>query len=279
MKQSAQLLAEHKDIVAIENTTHIFENVASIRIRQIKEQVLSSRQFFNRLWMIYTGLRLDKDSRVLAQNRREVRVLVSANVNLVGSVDAALLKQALTDFNSTTTDLIVIGAHGEHMLLEQGIVPKYSFALPDITKSLQIDEIVGVLQQYEAPIIYYPNFISLGDQQIVHFALIEAVRNLSEAERKERPEGLLSPDEYIFEPSPQEFVDYVESMILGTVLTEVILEASLAQFASRFSAMNMASHEARRIDRRLLRQASRARRHEHDELDRNYQPAQGVWTR
>ncbi|MFO0862822.1 MAG: F0F1 ATP synthase subunit gamma [Candidatus Saccharibacteria bacterium] len=278
MKQSTQLLNDHRDIVAIENTTHIFENVASIRIRQIKEQVLGSRQFFNRLWLIYTGLRIENNPNVI-ENKRQVRVLVSANVNLVGSVDALLLQQALYSFDPKTTDLIVIGAHGEHLLLERNITPTYSFPLPDITKSLQVDQIVSVLQQYEAPIVYYPNFVSLGDQQIVHFALIEAVRDMTQAERDERPEGLISPDEYIFEPSAEEFVAYLESMILETVLTEVILEASLAQFASRFTAMNMASSEARRIDADLLRRASQARRHERDELDRNYQPTQGVWKR
>lgn len=278
MKQSTQLLNDHRDIVAIENTTHIFENVASIRIRQIKEQVLGSRQFFNRLWLIYTGLRIENNPNVI-ENKRQVRVLVSANVNLVGSVDALLLQQALYSFDPKTTDLIVIGAHGEHLLLERNITPTYSFPLPDITKSLQVDQIVSVLQQYEAPIVYYPNVVSLGDQQIVHFALIEAVRDMTQAERDERPEGLISPDEYIFEPSAEEFVAYLESMILETVLTEVILEASLAQFASRFTAMNMASSEARRIDADLLRRASQARRHERDELDRNYQPTQGVWKR
>ncbi len=278
MKQSTQLMNEHRDIVAIENTTHVFENVASIRIRQIKEQVLGSRQFFNRLWLIYTGLRIDNNQTSI-ENKRPVRLLVSANVNLVGSVDALLLEQALYNFDPKTTDLIVIGAHGEHLLLERNITPTYSFPLPDITKSLQVDEIVSVLQQYEAPIVYYPNFVSLGNQQIVHFALIEAVRDMTQAEREERPEGLISPDEYIFEPSAEEFVAYLESMILETVLTEVILEASLAQFASRFSAMNMASSEARRIDVDLLRRASQARRHERDELDRNYQPTQGVWKR
>ncbi len=278
MKQSTQLLNEHHDIVAIENTTHVFENVASIRIRQIKEQVLGSRQFFNRLWLIYTGLRVENSQRSV-ENKRPVRLLVSANVNLVGSVDAILLEQALFEFDPKTTDLIVIGAHGEHLLLERNITPTYSFTLPDLTKSLQIDEIVSVLQQYEAPIVYYPNFVSLGDQQIVHFALIEAVRDMTQAEREERPEGLISPDEYIFEPSAEEFVAYLESMILETVLTEVILEASLAQFASRFSAMNMASSEARRIDAELLRRAAQARRQERDELDRNYQPTQGVWKR
>ncbi len=278
MKQSTQLLNEHRDIVAIENTTHIFENVASIRIRQIKEQVLGSRQFFNRLWLIYTGLRLDNNQKNI-ENKRPVRVLVSANVNLVGSVDTLLLQQALYNFDPKTTDLIVVGAHGEHLLLERHITPTYSFPLPDITKSLQVDQIVSVLQQYEAPIVYYPNFVSLGDQQIVHFALIEAVRDMTQAEREQRPEGLISPDEYIFEPSAEEFVAYLESMILETVLTEVILEASLAQFASRFTAMNMASSEARRIDADLLRRASQARRHERDELDRNYQPSIGAWKR
>jgi F0F1-type ATP synthase gamma subunit len=43
----------------IVNLTGIFEGIASMKIAQIKNQVLQSQEFFDELWNIYTQLRVD----------------------------------------------------------------------------------------------------------------------------------------------------------------------------------------------------------------------------
>jgi len=273
MKQSTKYYRKHEDVVIIEETASIFENIASIRIRQVKEQVLASRGFFGRLWSIYTGLRVEENEIARlkrATTDRPMTVLISSNVNLVGPIDSHLLDVALRDFDAKTTDLMVIGLHGEHMVKQRGFEPKYSFPLPDITKPIDIQNIVTALAQYAAPVVYYPSYTSLTEQKIVNFTLIEAVKTLSELEQQQHPEGLIYADEYIFEPSEEEFIQYLESMMVQVILTEVILEASLAQFASRFTAMTSAEQRAIDINKKLLANAKRSRRLEHDELDRKY---------
>lgn len=275
MKRSALFYKKHQDVIAIQKTASIFENVASIRIRQVKEQVLASRGFFNRLWSIYTSLRVDeKEAQTFghsASTDRQLMVMISSNFSLVGQVDGKLVESCLEAYDPKTTDLIMIGSHGTRLLKDRGITPTQSFTLPDITKPIDIENIVTVLSQYAAPVVYYPSYISLPEQKIVNFTLIEAVQTLSEAEQRERPEGLIYAKECIFEPSEGELIAYLESMMIQAILTEVILEASLAHFASRFTAMSFAEERAGDIDKGLLRNAKRLRRLEHDELDRSYQ--------
>jgi ATP synthase F1 gamma subunit len=275
MKRSAQYQRKHENVVAIQKTATIFENVASIRIRQVKEQVLASRGFFERLWSIYTSLRVDeKEAQAFghaATSDREVMVLISSNYSLVGQVDSRLVDSCLQAYDAKTTDLIVIGSHAGRILKDRGVTPTQVFPLPDITKPIDIENIVAVLAQYAAPVVYYPSYISLPEQRIVNFTLIEAVQTLSEAEQRERPEGLIYAKECIFEPSEGELISYLESMMIQAILTEVILEASLAHFASRFTAMSFAEERAGDIDKGLVRMAKRMKRLEHDELDRSFQ--------
>lgn len=285
MRRSTLYYKKHEDVMAIAKTAGIFENVASIRLRQIKEQVLASRGFFNRLWAIYTSLRIDeKQAQAFghsATTDRQVMVLISSNFSLVGQVDAKLIDVCLKVYNPKTTDLIMIGQHGERLLKERGVTPTQSFPLPDITKPIDIENIVTLLANYAAPVVYYPSYISLSEQEIVSFTLVEAVATLSDAEQREHPEGLIYAHECIFEPSEEELIAYLESMMVQAILTEVILEASLAHFASRFTAMSFAEDRADEIDKNLTRIAKRLRRFEHDELDRNYQmrPKLGVYSR
>lgn len=275
MRRSVLYDKKHQDVVAIKQTASIFENIASIRLRQIKEQVLASRGFFNKLWSIYTSLRIDEKHSHAFEHKakidREVMVLISSNFSLVGQIDAKLLDVCLKEYNPKTTDLIMIGDHGKRLLKERDITPSQSFPLPDITKPIDIENVVEILTQYKAPVVYYPSYISLTEQEIVSFTLIEAVQTLSDAEEREHPEGLIYAQECIFEPSEEELIAYLESMMIQAILTEVILEASLAHFASRFTAMSFAEDRAGDIEKVLTRTAKRLRRFEHDELDRSYQ--------
>ena len=54
-----------KDVLAMSTLTEltsVFEGIASMRIAQIKNQVLQATQFFQELWNIYSQLRKTKMS-------------------------------------------------------------------------------------------------------------------------------------------------------------------------------------------------------------------------
>jgi len=74
-----------------------------------------------------------------------------------------------------------------------------------------------------------------------------------------------SPRDYLFEPSVDDVVRYLESVMMEIALSQVILESRLAQYASRFTAMSAAKKRARELQVELAMSFNRARRGEADD--------------
>ena len=54
MNKARRVHEQLATVESIDSITHILESIASIRIRQIKDEVLGSREFFQRLWAIFS---------------------------------------------------------------------------------------------------------------------------------------------------------------------------------------------------------------------------------
>jgi F-type H+-transporting ATPase subunit gamma len=275
MKKSTQVYQQYEDIITVENISHILESVATIRIRQIKDQVIASREFFQRLWGIYSQLRVtdeDADRLDTRANKidRSAVILITANTGLTGEIDSRLVNTVLSEIKTRDIDVFVVGKHGESLLKQQGVTPKQAFALPSITTTIDVTDIVSAITQYKEPIVYYQSYESLTSQKVVYFSLVETVQRLTQSEREVHSDQVIYPDECLFEPSIGNVVEYLETMMIGATLTEVILESSLAQLASRFNSMNAAGSRAEDMTHSLFRRYVQLHRYESDESNRRY---------
>ncbi|MEI8073026.1 MAG: F0F1 ATP synthase subunit gamma [Candidatus Saccharibacteria bacterium] len=276
MKKSALFHQKFVDTNTIESISHILESIASIRIQQIKDEVLESREFFLRLWSIYSQLRVSEKDVELDGSDSEKKidrpavVLVTANAGLTGEIDSHLVNSTLQEVDTNKADFFVVGKHGESLLRQRGINPKAAFKFPEITEEIDITELTTALRQYDKPVVYYPSYESLSVQRVVSLPLVETVQRLSEEDRELDPSQIISPDKCLFEPSVNEVVKYLEQMMISTTLTEIVLESSLAQLASRFNAMNSASSRAKDMSRDLFKNYVQLKRYESDEANRKY---------
>ena len=249
MSKASTQYKQYIDLATIEEVTRVFESVTSIQIRQIRDRVVASREFFHELWSMYVQLRVDSNSPVSSflptQNlNRTAVILISSEDTLSGSIDEQLVDEVLGSVNQQTTDFYVIGKKGAKLLRSQGIVPTKVYPLPDITKPVNVVPIISATQDYKNTMVYFEQFINLTTQQVQVFELVSGITRLSEAEESQRDSTLIFSSDYIFEPSLEEVVIYLESMMRATALTELILESRLAQLASRFRAMSRASTAA-----------------------------------
>lgn len=274
MIKSRKLRDQLQSTESIDSITHILENIASIRIGQIKDEVLGSREFFQRLWAIFSQLRVS--SKDLASQNRQPKnskpavVLVTANAGLTGEVDTKLITRVLSEVDPKATDFYVYGLHGEGLLLQRLIKPVKTFRFPEVGTPIDVTECAEALSQYQKPIVYFPSYSALTVQDISKIELVDAVQAISSGHEKVENEQLIYEDNTIFEPSVAEVVSYLERMMIGTILTEIILESNLAQYASRFNAMTAASSRAETTTRLLRRQYLRAKRYESDEANRRF---------
>lgn len=269
MKRALVIQEEVGQIDVIKDLTSVFEGIASVRIAHIKDKVVSSKAFFNELWQIYTQLRADPTERMLGQRNRgthsdkNVLVVVTSEGGLSGDIDSKIISRVQKDYDAKTTEVIVLGSHGATLLAQARIRAVKGYRLPDTDQAPDVGTIIADIMQYRTAAIYYQTYESLGVQSVGRIDLISAVKALGEG--SEAGTETISSQDYIFEPSLDEIIEYMESVVLGVTLGQAILESRLAQHASRFNAMSSAKQRAKDMSFDLMLDYRRAKRSESDE--------------
>lgn len=249
--------------------TSAFEGIASMRISQIKSQVLEAQQFFNELWHIYSQIRVDaifhygrtQDNSDVID--KELFIAITAEGGFSGDIDQKLMKWMLSQYDKEKHDIVVIGHHGAIQLAQAGVSFKKYFKLPVKDQNINVTPIIAEVQKYRTATVYYQTYVSLTVQDVKRISLSNAV---SEAGKQAgESTEFISEANYIFEPSTYDVVDYLERSMMQIALSQVILESKLAQYASRFRAMSAAHTRADEevLDLRLM--YNRAKRHIKDE--------------
>lgn len=227
--------------------TSVFEGIASMRIAQIKNQVLQSTKFFNELWNIYTQLRVDSlfsfgrdqhhDAEVID---KELFIIVTAEGGFSGDIDQKLVELMLQSYSPDKNDIIVIGHHGALQLAQRGVTYKKYFKLPSRDQNINVMPIIREVQQYRTTELFYQEYVSLMVQDVKRIELSMAVKERGDA--GENKDEIISEDTYIFEPSSFAVAAHLERSMMQIAISQLILNSKLAQYASRFRAMS-ASHQ------------------------------------
>lgn len=270
MKQSREIQEEINQIETVDMLAQTFKGISSHHIGQLKNQVLRSKEFFSDLWTIYTQLRSnprDSSNRQIEYPGKTVYIIVTAEGGLSGDIDRKLVDWMLEKYEPEKNDIIVLGHHGVLQLAQAGVEIQKYYKIPDkdVTQINSVS-IIDDVMAYEGAFVFYQTYITLGVQDIKSIDLFEAVQDLGaeSGTTKQR----ISRENYIFEPSIDKVFAYMESIMLGVALSQVILESKLAQYASRFNAMSAAHEKAGDIKQDLNRNYRHAQRAESDERTR-----------
>lgn len=247
MRRLQDIAQERQDMFVILQLTSAFEGLASMRITQIKNQVLQAQNFFNELWQIYSQIRADslfrfgrKDNDVVID--KELYIVITASGGFSGDIDQRLISEMLTKYDKDKQDIIIIGHHGAVLLTQLGITFKKYYNLPEKDQDINVEPLVREIRQYRNAIVYYQAYISLMTQEIKRIELNTTVKKLGEKAGKN--EEVISEKTYIFEPSAFDVIAHLERSMLQIALSQVILDSKLAQYASRFRAMSASSDRA-----------------------------------
>ena len=268
--QSLGLEQQAGQVGTVSALTGIFESIASMRIGKIKDRVARSQLFFAELWEIYTQLRVDPNDRLTGKNgpkrdKPNVFLVLTSEGGLSGDIDQRIVRTVLEAIDPATTDLIVIGAHGATQFVQNHAKIKRYFRLPDIDQAIDVSPIVDELLGYKQPTVWFQRYVSLSVQEVGRIDLLGRVRALATGAADNKSGEIISPRDYLFEPSVDDVVRYLESVMMEIALSQVILESRLAQYASRFTAMSAAKKRAKELQTLLLMNYNRARRGEADE--------------
>jgi ATP synthase F1 gamma subunit len=254
----------------IVNLTSVFEGLASMKIAQVKNQVLSSQQFFNELWEIYKQIRVDSLFRFGRGSdkdmiHKQLVMVITAEGGFSGDIDQKLIKWMLETYNPDKQDIIVIGHHGALQLLQAKVGFKKYFTLPSRDTNINVRPLVQEVGHYESTVVYYQTYVSLMTQEIKRIELQTAVAQQAQAAGDDKPDEIISEQTYIFEPSTYDVVAHLERSMTEIALSQVILDSKLAQYASRFRAMSMAKDKSNEMADDLRMQFNRTKRRIADE--------------
>ncbi|MDB5185253.1 MAG: hypothetical protein JWN38_1061 [Candidatus Saccharibacteria bacterium] len=245
MKRPVEYEHEEKSMSTLVELTSAFEGIASMRISQLKNQVLESQHFFDELWAIYMQLRVDslfsfgRDQEVSAVIEKELFIIITAEGGFSGDIDQKLIKMMLEDYSPEKNDIIVIGHHGAVQLAQRGVAYKKYFKLPTKDQNINVSPIIKQVQQYRSTKLFYQEYVSLMVQDVKRIELSTAIRQ--RGQNGDKPEDIISEDTYIFEPSTYAVAAHLERSMMQIAVSQLILNSKLAQYASRFRAMS-ASH-------------------------------------
>lgn len=266
MKRALNIQSELQQVNTIQGLTGVFENIASIKIARIRNRVVASKEFFAVLWQTYSAIRIEAGARTTQRQsmQRDVFVAITAEGKLSGSVDEQVIEAMLKEYQSRqNTDIVVIGMHGVSQLERRHVPIAKSFHMPAGDEDISVAEVIDELAHYRRINVFYQTYDSLRVQKVTSIELHSTVKELG-SDVEEGTEVVSSRD-YIFEPDLDRIVDYLESVMLGVALIQIIMESKLAQYASRFNSMSAGKQRAGVLANEYSHQFYRARRAENDE--------------
>ena len=269
MKRPSDIAKEEVSMATLVELTSVFEGIASMRIAQIKNQVLGSTKFFDRLWGIYSQLRVDslfafgRDKEKANVIDKELYIIITAEGGFSGEIDQKLVVMMLETFDPEKNDIIVIGHHGAMQLTQRNVAYKKYFKLPTRDNDINVMPIVREVQKYRSTTVYYQAYSSPSIQAVKSIELSLAVKQRGEG--SEKPDEIISEDTYIFEPSAYAVASFLEQSMVQISISQLILESKLAQYASRFRAMSASHQRADESKTDLHMEYNRARRGVKDE--------------
>jgi ATP synthase F1 gamma subunit len=245
MKRASDLATQEAAMATLVELTSVFEGIASMRISQIKNQVLQSTKFFNELWSIYSQLDVSEAfsfGRAKSDKAidKELFIIITGEGGLSGDIDQKLVQLMLRDYDRDKNDIVVVGRHGAMQLAQHGVSYNKYFKLPTRDRDINVLPLVGIIRQYKSTKVYYQEYISLMVQDVRRIELSNEVKNRGQAANKSG--DVINESTYIFEPSTYEVAAHLERSMMQIALSQLILQSKLAQYASRFRAMS-ASHE------------------------------------
>lgn len=269
MRRPQDIAVDEKAMGTIVMLTNAFEGLASMRIAQIRNQVLQSQRYFDGIWQIYHQIRVDGLFRFGRQQDEEhaidkqLYIAVTAEGGFSGDIDSRLISEMLDHYNPKKHDLIVIGHHGAVQLAQAGIEYRNYFKQPENNNATDVRPLINEIRKYRSAVIYYQTYVSLTTQSIRRIELSEAVERMGGQVVPENE--VINEKTYIFEPSAYGVVAHMERAMLDITLRQVLLDSKLAQYASRFRAMRVANERASDEHKALHTAYNRAKRVQSDE--------------
>lgn len=280
------LQALRRKIGSVKNTqkiTKAMKMVAAAKLRRAQEKVLAARPYAGQLAEMLGRLAASDtpiDHPLLQQREvnRVALVVFSGDRGLCGSYNVNVLRRATAELArlGRSTELIAIGRKGRDFFRRRGRTFAAEFlAIGEEPTFAQAREIAAKLMamyssgEVDEVRLVYTEFRSALSQRPVEVKLLPLDRPAREQgpaadatgkpEGAAGPQGLETPVEYIYEPSPNTILGALVPKAVETQVYRALLESKASEHGARMTAMGNATQNAGELIGKLTLAYNRAR--------------------
>ena len=267
---SAKELKEDSEVVsAIKDITSVYQEIASFRIKQMREGVAKTKEFLSGVAEVYNHAKASYVAAVqkavlkgktgfaqaafIKRNGKKVFILLSANEHLYGTLILDIWHLFINELRREEADKVIIGSVGKYFARNDRLASgaTYFFLDDDKPTTPQIKKIVDFIRDYEQIVVYSGEMVTVLSQIPAKSVISGGVSLEEEIEEAKS---------YLFEPAPAKILEFFETEIIAALFNQKIFEHQLARFAARMVAMDQANENAKETLNKLGREFSVLRR-------------------
>jgi len=149
-----------RTISYIENIARIYQEVARIRMNEIREMVLKNREFIEELLKVYRLVRGVQFEKRKVEKKERVLVFLSSNERFYGSLILDIWREVEKFLKERGGDLAIVGRMGKYLAERSGLkLNFFYFDLDDEKPELEkVKEIVEFLKGYDEILVFHGKF-------------------------------------------------------------------------------------------------------------------------
>jgi ATP synthase F1 gamma subunit len=231
-----------RTISYIENISRVYQEIAQMRMNQIREMVLRNREFIEELLKVYKVVRGFLFEKKRIEKKKRVLVFLSSNERFYGSLILDIWREIEKFFKEKGGDLAIVGKMGRYLVERSNLkLNFFYFDLDDEKPELEkIKEIVDFVKAYEEILVFHGRFKTVLNQEV-------EITNIGGREtEKEKIEK-----SYLFEPSPEEVAWFFEEELLFSFFNQVLWDHQLSRYATRMVSMYRAQENAKKLKEKM----------------------------
>ncbi len=229
--------------------TSIYQEIAHLRMVEIRQAVLKIREFLDGLDRVYHLAKrsffasLGKKSEgipYISKKQGEVAVFLSANEFFYGSLISDIWQKIQEYLKEREADLVVVGRMGKYLAEASGLGMKiFYFELDDEKPERErVKGIAELVKNYKKIVVFHGKFETVLSQNAVMTDISGGITF---------EEKISEIKNYLFEPSPETVLEFFETETVSALFNQTILEHRLARYATRMMAMYQATKNTKKI--------------------------------
>jgi len=260
-----------KSIANTKKITKAMELVAASKMKKAQNATLKTRTYSNKAWSLITDLSFKTEKKIhplLVRNGSPIKkicvALITSDRGLCGGFNSQIIKKTL-EFqkremaNGREVDFITVGKKGRDVIARNrfNVVADFTdigsiislFEMKAISKIIIDDFTSG---KYDEMYLAYTDFVSTITQKpkIIKLLPFEKNRDIDLGNvgkntiEDKNPPGETNEYEFIFEPNPDQVLEYMLPRIVEMQVYQAILESNASEHSARMVAMKNASDAA-----------------------------------